>query len=68
MEKYKDYYNDNKDKLVKNQKEYYNKNKDKINGHYDCPCGGKYKHCHKSAHFKTMKHIKYTEQQNNNEI
>ena len=67
-EKYKDYYNDNKDKLVKNQKEYYNNNKDTINHHYDCQCGGKYKHCHKSAHFKTMKHIKYTEQQNNNEI
>ena len=75
QENQKEYYNNNKEKIDKNQKEYYNNNKekfreyynnnkDKINETYECKCGGKYTHQHKSVHFKTKKHIQYTEQQN----
>ena len=75
QENQKEYYNNNKEKIDKNQKEYYNNNKekfreyynnnkDKINETYECKCGGKYTHQHKSCHFKTMKHIQFVEQQN----
>ena len=64
----KEYRELNKDKILVTTKEYHELNKDKIharkNIHYDCTCGGNYTHCHKSRHFKTKKHIKYTEQQN----
>ena len=61
----KEYRESNKDKLVNYQKEYRNIDKDKINEKHKCECGGKYTHKHKSIHFKTKKHIQYTEQQNN---
>ena len=52
-------------------KVYHESHKEKIhtrkNVHYDCPCGGRYPHCSKARHFKTKKHIKYTEQQNKEE-
>ena len=60
----KEYRESNKDKILKIKKEYYNNNKDKINETYECKCGGKYTHQHKSCHFKTMKHIQFVEQQN----
>jgi len=58
----------NKDKIKEYDKAYRELNKDKIHAfksvRYDCLCGGKYTHGHKSHHFKTKKHIQYTEQQN----
>ena len=49
-------------------KAYHQLNKDKILGKlkekHECECGGKYTHGNKSKHFKSKKHIKYTEQRN----
>ena len=59
----KEYLNNNKDKIAEKNKEYRNINKDKINEKHKCECGGKYIHQNKSSHFKTKKHIQYTEQQ-----
>jgi len=71
----KDYYQDNKEKLSKIHKEYHEvnkeklkihqkdwreKNKEKLSEKINCECGGKYTHSHKSTHFKTKKHIKFS--------
>ena len=79
LEKNKEYYNDNKDKILKIKKEYrinnkdktaeynkeyYDNNQDKFKTTCECICGGKYTHQNKSKHFKTMKHIKYIDQNN----
>ena len=76
---HKDYYIDNKDKIddyhkeynAKNKdkiddyhKDYYIHNKEKINEKFDCVCGGKFTHKHKSQHLKTTKHLNYLESQN----
>jgi hypothetical protein len=67
-EYHKEYYNDNKDKIKEYDKEYRKLNKDNIARNrkekHECECGGKYTHENKSKHFKTKKHIQYTEQQN----
>ena len=42
-------------------KEYYITNKDKINEKFDCECGGKYTHTHKSRHIKTTIHLNFLE-------
>ena len=59
----KEYRADNKDKIKIQKKEYYQNNKykikDKKNIKYDCECGGKYTHQHKSRHLKSKKHQKY---------
>ena len=57
----------NKDKILEKKKEYKNINKEIIRAQYQCVCGGRYTHDQKSRHFKTKKHIKYTEQQNKEE-
>ena len=68
----KQYYNDNKNKIVDYQKEYresnkvkikayYETNKEKLKEKFDCECGGKYTHNHKSHHLKTTKHQNYLE-------
>ena len=64
IEYQKEYQELNKDKLVEKNKDYYNSNKEIIRAKYECACGGKYTHDHKSQHFKTKKHIEYIEQQN----
>ena len=60
----KEWYIDNKDKIIQYRKEYCILNKEISRVKYECACGGRYTHDHKSVHFKTMKHIKYIEQQN----
>ena len=44
-------------------KQYHEKNKGIIhamkNEKHECICGGKYTHCHKSGHFKTIQHQQY---------
>jgi len=59
----KQYYQDNKEKQLKYGKEYRKKNTEKIKSSrskkFDCPCGGKYTHKHKSRHLKTAKHQKW---------
>ena len=59
----KEYYNNNKDKVQEKNKDYYNSNKEIIRAKYECACGGRYTHDHKSHHFKSKKHIQYIEQQ-----
>ncbi len=70
----KEYYENNKDKIIEHQKEYSEKNKDKIsqyskqyyvkNKHkemkkYVCLCAGKYAHKHRTQHYKTLKHRQF---------
>ena len=61
IDKIKEYREKNKEKM----KEYRENNKDKIKEthqeKFNCDCGGKYTHCHKTRHFKTKKHLAYME-------
>jgi len=63
QEKNKEYYNNNKDKVQEKNKDYYNCNKEIFRAQYQCACGGRYTHDHKSRHLKTKKHIQYKENQ-----
>jgi len=65
-EKQKIYNLHNKEKIAEYQKNYRLENKERIaekknKQKYDCECGGKYIHEHKSHHLKTLKHLKYCE-------
>ena len=42
-------------------KAYNDTNKDEINEKFDCECGGKYTHAHKSRHIKSTIHLNYLE-------
>ena len=57
----KEYYQENKEILKEKHKEsreeYKKENKDKINQKFNCECGGKYTHNHKSRHLKSKKHL-----------
>jgi len=70
----KKYREENKDVIIEYQKKYYEENKDKIKKYceenkeriskkFNCECGGKYTHNHKSHHNKTKKHRLYLEKQ-----
>ena len=76
---YKQYYNDNINKIDNYQKEYYetNKNKakdkakkyreankDKFKERFECECGSQYTRYNKSKHLKTDKHQKILKSQN----
>ena len=71
---YKQYYNDNINKIDYYQKEYYKKkiekkykeakkyyetNKDKFKERFECECGSQYMRYNKSKHLKTIKHLNY---------
>jgi len=62
----KNYNEIHKESIIKYQKQYREINKDKIkqnkNEKHECECGGRYSTCHKSAHFKTKKHLKYIQE------
>jgi predicted GIY-YIG superfamily endonuclease len=64
----KEYYKDKKVELLEKQNIYNKLNKEKIskkqNNKYNCICGGKYTNCHKSHHFKTLKHQTWLQKQN----
>ena len=55
----KEYRADNKEKIRIQKKEWFEANQDKLNQIYDCECGGKYTHSHKSRHLKSQKHLNY---------
>jgi hypothetical protein len=59
----KEYYKKNKDQVSQKSKEYREKNKElisqKAGEKFDCECGGKYTHHHKTRHLKTNKHQAY---------
>jgi len=59
-DKAKEYRETNKDKI----KEYRVNNKDKTNEKFECECGGKYTHSHKSTHFKSTKHQEFIKSNN----
>ena len=70
-----EYYKDNRDMLLEKKKKYDLENKDKIKQYYEsrkeflflkneCPCGGKFATKHKNTHLKTVKHLKWLDQQN----
>jgi hypothetical protein len=63
----KEYREKNRDKMKEYHKEWYEENKDKYNNKYDCECGGKYTHIHKSRHLKSQKHTNYIISKNNTE-
>lgn len=51
------------EEVKERQKQYDIENKDKIRKETNCVCGGKYIHNHKARHLKTLKHMKYLEEQ-----
>jgi hypothetical protein len=63
----KQHYAENKEQLSLNAKSRYELNKDKVserqNQMYNCECGGKYTHVHKSRHTKSIKHCQFIESQ-----
>ena len=63
--KAKEYRQDNKESISIKAKEYYQNNKGVILTRQSqkiiCPCGSKYTLCHKARHFRTKKHMKYSE-------
>jgi hypothetical protein len=56
-ERCKKYYEGNREYF----KNYYEENQEEINQKHTCPCGGKYTTVHKARHFKTLRHIAYTQ-------
>ena len=64
--KLKQYYIDNKESIKQYTKQYIIDNKESIKlkqyKKYNCPCGGKYTHAHKTRHFKSPKHQTYINQ------
>ena len=63
-EKQKQYYLDNKEKLLEKQKQYNINNNEKLKQKFNCECGGKYRFSDKAKHFKSKKHQKYLENLN----
>ncbi len=59
----KEYYQDNKDKILEYQNNYNNNNKDKFKDRahqeYNCVCGACYTYSGKSQHFKSKKHLNF---------
>jgi hypothetical protein len=59
----KQYREANKEQLSINKRQYYEENKEQLLKNmlkkYNCECGGKSTHCHKSKHLRTKKHIAY---------
>ncbi len=65
----KEWYQDNKQRLLKKQIEYQKKNKAKNKARgskkINCECGSIHRYDNTSAHKKTKKHIRFMEQKNN---
>jgi len=66
----KEYHEQNKTKISQQKKEYYIANRQKLlkkyNTKFQCPCGGRYTHVHKAVHCRTLKHLKYLLQPDDN--
>ena len=62
-EQQKQYRQKNKEQIAEYHKQYRQENKEQIaeysNKKYECECGGKYTHAHKSRHLKSKKHQDY---------
>ena len=57
----KQYHENNKEKRNIQSREHYQNNKEKLNAKYNCECGGRYTHCHRTRHMKSKKHKEYME-------
>lgn len=72
LEYHKNYYQQNKDEISEYHKNRYEANKEKIQkwqkAKLTCECGSKYSKSNKSQHMKTVKHQKYINQQNENQV
>ena len=60
----KKYYDKNKEIVKEKNKTYYRENKDLLNKTITCECGGHYSIPVKARHQKSIKHIKFIDQQN----
>jgi hypothetical protein len=58
------YYEENAEKLKLCNEKYRRENDAKIKEKFNCECGGRYSLQAKSVHKKTLKHLKYMEEQN----
>jgi hypothetical protein len=62
-EKYRDYYQNNKESMNKKSRDYHEKNKESMNKKqkekFNCECGGKFTRIHKATHLKTNRHQNY---------
>jgi hypothetical protein len=59
----KKYYENNKELIKELKKNWYEKNKEKFSEKFNCECGGKYIFQNKTQHFKTKKHTKFMNSQ-----
>ena len=59
--KEKQYRDNNEEKILLKNKKYYIDNKEKINKKFNCECGGMYTKSNKTNHTKTKKHKLYIE-------
>ena len=59
-----EYKRDNREVILARYKQKYRNNRERVleqlNKKYDCPCGGRYTHCHRPLHFRTKKHRLYS--------
>jgi len=62
----KEYREKNKEQIAKQRKEYYERNKDRLKEKMTCECGSIFTINSKARHFKTKKHQKWLQEQNNN--
>jgi len=51
-----EHYQANREHILERNAEYYQANKEKIKEKFNCLCGGKYTHQHKSTHDKSKRH------------
>jgi len=69
LERSKKHYEENREAKLEYQKKYRADNRDKIhekqNEKFECECGGKYTHTHKSRHLKSKLHQDYIANQPN---
>eukprot|EP00732_Lithocolla_globosa_P004350 Lithocolla_globosa_v1_NODE_3978_length_1537_cov_692.281861.p2 type:complete len:181 gc:universal NODE_3978_length_1537_cov_692.281861:746-1288(+) len=59
IEQGKQYWQDNREKINSKSKQYHQANKERINEQHECECGGRYTTHGKVRHFKTKKHQQY---------
>ena len=62
---HKAYYKANSGRLKERDKAYRQANSEHIREKHTCPCGGKYTTNHKSTHYKSIKHMKFEQEQTN---
>ena len=67
-EKNKIYRENNKDKVKERRQIYYQNNKEKLSTKHNCECGSTYTHRYKQKHIESIKHIKWQNDQELEEV